>query len=231
MAKKGFFNTLASAFVDVQEDEAQQSPVVNQPIISESIGAGNVAAPVQSQAEVHQATAGEYKPTLDKQLFEQLCAVIEEANLPGPDYVELMKAANDPNMVKAIADEGTRFLSAFVGLKAMSPEFTKKIVLDSIDEYVKILTSEQQRGLTEWQKKWDDSVTAQENGVAEARKEIERLERELSEKRNFISEREASLVGIKTQLNKGKENFNDTFSHLLNKLETDKAKINEVLPA
>jgi hypothetical protein len=59
---------------------------------------------------------------------------INEANLPGPDYLELLQSAEQ--MKQYIPDETTRLKAAFGSIQGMDPRMTKDVVLASIDTYL-----------------------------------------------------------------------------------------------
>lgn len=60
----------------------------------------------------------------------------------GPDYLEIKTAADA--MKSYLPDENQRFLVSFASIKATSPKLTKKVVTDSIDEYVKYVENERE---------------------------------------------------------------------------------------
>lgn len=233
MAKKGFLSTLASAFVEVEEDGTkQEQSVVPVPGVTPASSPSNVVGPAMQETKAAAPADGSSISTkeIDPELFDRLCGVIEESNLPGPDYVELTEAANSESMKAYVKDESARYISAFVAMKATNQGFGKKVVLNSIEEYKKILDGEQFRGNTEWQKQWDENVTQQEQDVKSARAEIERLRKEIADKEKFVSEKEASLDGIKSSLTAKRDKFNNTFERFFGQLMYDKEFLSQILP-
>ena len=65
---------------------------------------------------------------------------INEANLPGPDYLELLQSAEQ--MKQYIPDETTRLKAAFGSIQGMDPRMTKDVVLASIDTYLGVIEAE-----------------------------------------------------------------------------------------
>lgn len=128
MAKKNFLNIVKGAFLTEVPDETKAEEVVqpvtvqqvvsqtvvqSQPTVSvqPSIATTNLIQPVQGNGQV----VGQ----VDANILENLCTVLDEKNLPGPDYLELKSAANDAVMQKAIPDETARFTCAYISMKLM----------------------------------------------------------------------------------------------------------------
>lgn len=225
-----FLKTIASAFVEVQEDEPQ---VVNEKSTpSPQMVAPVMAGAVQSAPVVGQPVTnadGTIQGQLDNKLFEKLCDVVEESNIPGPDYVELMKAAQNDAMKQAISDENARLMAAYISIKATAPQLNRDVVLGSIDEYVRILENERKNGLAELQQKWAENVEKPEAEVVKAQEDIVRLQKELQEKIQFVAEQKSSIANAKNDHNIKKANFNYTFDAFIKKLLDDKAKFDAIL--
>lgn len=77
---------------------------------------------------------------VDTKLVELLERKINEANLPGPDYLELLQSAEQ--MKQYIPDETTRLKAAFGSIQGMDPRMTKDVVLASIDTYLGVIEAE-----------------------------------------------------------------------------------------
>ena len=77
---------------------------------------------------------------VDTKLVELLERKINEANLPGPDYLELLQSAEQ--MRQYIPDETTRLKAAFGSIQGMDPRMTKEVVLASIDTYLGVIEAE-----------------------------------------------------------------------------------------
>lgn len=223
MAKGNFFKTIASAFVEVEDDDniTPQNQTVNP-----------VNTPIQSVPTAGSVSVnddGTIQPQLDTELFEKLCEVVEESNIPGPDYVELTKAAQNENMKNAIPDENSRFMAAYISIKATAPQLNKGVVLGSIDTYIDILEKERQNGLSELQGKWVENVDMPEKEIARAQEDIVRLQQELQKKIQFVSEEKNKVINAKNEYNIKKANFNHTFDVFIKKLKDDKEKFNLIL--
>ena len=179
-----FFKTIASAFVEVQNDAPQTvESNVKQNTPSTQMVAPVMATPVQSIPVVGQPIVnsdGTIQGQLDNKLFELLCDVVEESNIPGPDYVELTKAAQNDSMKAAIPDENARLMAAYISMKATAPQLNRGVVLGSIDTYVGILEKERQNGLGELQTQWIENVENPEKEVIKAQEDIAKLQQEMN---------------------------------------------------
>lgn len=237
MAKKNFLNIVKGAFVTVVPDETKAEEVVQptvqqptpqpvvqpQPVVSvqSPVATNTLIQPVQGNGQV----VGQ----VDSNILENLCMVLDEKNLPGPDYLELKSAANDAVMQKAIPDETARFTCAYISMKVNAPHLNKEVIIGSIDKYVEYLEAERQNGLDELAVKWKEEVDDKEALVDAAQKELLELQEALNAKIKFISETTAEITTSKNQCNVSKANFNATVDYVINNLNTDRTKLSEIL--
>ena len=225
-----FFKAIASAFVEVQEDVDAQVAVTTPPQTVTPQPTNNSV--VQTQVTpTPQITSpdGKIQGQLDNQLFEQLCDVIEESNLPGPDYVELKKAADNDAMKTAIPDENARLMTAYISMKAAAPQLNRSVVLGSIDTYIGILEKERGNGLEQLKQKWVENVENPEKAVEAAQQEIVELQQKLQERIKFVSEQKGAVANAKNEYNICKANFNYTFDIFVQKLKDDRVKLDTLL--
>ena len=215
------FKSIASVFVEVQDDSSHVPAEVSKPVPS------HVPIVTPSPSSVVQGDG--IQGQLDSNLFEQLCDVLEESNIPGPDYIELTKASQNDVMKAAIPDEGARLMAAYISMKATSPDLNRGIVLGSIDKYVEILEGERKRGLCELQEKWVENIEKPEADVARAQEEIVRLQSELQERIQFVAEQKAKIADARNEHGIKKANFNYTFDVFIKKLLDDKVKLEGII--
>lgn len=228
MAKKNFLNIVKGAFLTEVPDETKAEEVV-QPVTVQQVVPQTV---VQSQPTVSVQPVqgnGQVVGQVDANILENLCTVLDEKNLPGPDYLELKSAANDAVMQKAIPDETARFTCAYISMKVNAPHLNKEVIINSIDKYVEYLEAERQSGLNELAIKWKEEVDDKEALVDTAQKELLELQEALNAKIKFISETTAEITTSKNQCTVSKANFNATVDYVINNLNTDKTKLNEIL--
>lgn len=237
MAKKNFLNIVKGAFVTVVPDETKAEevvqPTVQQPTLQPVVQPQpvvSVQSPVATNTLIQPVQGnGQVVGQVDSNILENLCMVLDEKNLPGPDYLELKSAANDAVMQKAIPDETARFTCAYISMKVNAPHLNKEVIIGSIDKYVEYLEAERQNGLDELAVKWKEEVDDKEALVDAAQKELLELQEALNAKIKFISETTAEITTSKNQCNVSKANFNATVDYVINNLNTDRTKLSEIL--
>lgn len=220
-----FFKTIANAFVEVQDDATQT--VENG--VKQNESTPQTVNPLITVEQTTSNSDGAFQGQLDNNLFEMLCDVVEESNIPGPDYVELTKAAQNDAMKTAIPDENARLTAAYISMKATAPQLNRGVVLGSIDSYVDILEKERQNGLKELQQQWVENVETPEKEVLKAQEDIMKLQQELQSKIQFVAEQKTKIADSKNEHNIKKANFNYTFDVFIKKLKDDKVKLDAIL--
>ncbi len=166
---------------------------------------------------------------VDERVLDNIIAMLDEKNIPGPDYLELKKAANDEVLLKSIPDEKMRFTVSYATLKAASPSLNKKQILQSILTYIQYIEDERERGTAQFDKLWQDQVVAREEAVAKSKTEIAELEERLAKLKQFVEEQGGQVEAIKADCGKKKKDFNATVDYMIGKLRMDGAKLEEVL--
>ncbi len=166
---------------------------------------------------------------IDEGVLDNIIAMLDEKNLPGPDYLELKKAANDEVLLQSIPDEKMRFTVSYATLKAASPSLSKKQILQSILTYIQYIEDERGRGIEQFNKLWQDQVVAREEAIEKAKSEIAELEAKLEKLKTFAQEQEGQVVAVKADCGKKKKEFNATVDYMIGKLRMDGAKLEEAL--
>ena len=144
MANKSFKDRLLSLVVEVEEvpDEVTQQPAAT-PQTTFKAPKGN-AQPQPATVEPDKGLPS-INLTGDK-FMGYLRKKIEDNDLPGPDFLELVRVANsyDESLAK---DKPTAIKLAFQSLRGIYSGFSKDIILKSIDTYVKLIEDEKARAL------------------------------------------------------------------------------------
>ncbi len=166
---------------------------------------------------------------IDEGVLDNIIAMLDEKNLPGPDYLELKKAANDEVLLQSIPDEKMRFSVSYATLKAASPSLSKKQILQSILTYIQYIEDERERGTEQFNKLWQDQVVAREEAIEKAKAEIAELEAKLEKLKTFAQEQEGQVVAVKADCGKKKKEFNATVDYMIGKLRMDGAKLEDAL--
>ena len=166
---------------------------------------------------------------IDEGVLDNIIAMLDEKNLPGPDYLELKKAANDEVLLQSIPYEKMRFSVSYATLKAASPSLSKKQILQSILTYIQYIEDERERGTEQFNKLWQDQVVAREEAIEKAKAEIAELEAKLEKLKTFAQEQEGQVVAVKADCGRKKKEFNATVDYMIGKLRMDGAKLEDAL--
>lgn len=221
-----FFKSIKNAFVTEIPDEVpsttvnnatQEVPTVNQTVPPAPIFSTTTSTPKTIEGQV------------DDELLQKLCQVMEDSNLPGPDYLELKNVANNDEMKKAMPNETQRLNVAFITMKSSSPDMTKERVLSSIETYIQMMENERKAGHEQLDKIWQERVESQRSAVSVAEAEIVKLQKELQELAQFVQNKNNEIAQASNECNINKANFDATVDFLVNNLTEDKAKLINIL--
>lgn len=221
-----FFKSIKNAFVTEIPDEVpsttvnkatQEVPTVNQTVPPAPIFSTTTSTPKTIEGQV------------DDELLQKLCQVMEESNLPGPDYLELKNVANNDEMKKAMPNETQRLNVAFITMKSSSPDMTKERVLSSIDTYIQMMENERKAGHEQLDLIWQERVESQRSAVIEAEAEIANIQKKLQELVQFVQTKNNEIAAASNECNINKANFDATVDFLVNNLTEDKGKLINIL--
>ncbi|MBP5457005.1 MAG: hypothetical protein J6Y37_10920 [Paludibacteraceae bacterium] len=224
MLKKSFFNTIIGAFVEITPDEQPNMVEVAKQPASQPANYG-----VSVDQGINVSADGSIQGTVDNNLLEKICEFMEQSNLPGPDYIELMKAAQNDVMKSAIPDESARYMAAYITMKANAPQLDRNVVLGSIDKYVELIEGQRSEALNQLHSVWVEAVEKPEKEVEEAQSEISSLQSRLQELIRFVSDKKAEIGKAKNEQTIRKANYNHTFDTFIGKLNADRGKLDAIL--
>jgi len=171
---------------------------------------------------------------VNKETYSTLMKILEERNLPGPDYLELKKAADA--MATVITDENVRYISAYSVLKASNPTLTKTQVISSIDEYIKYIESERSVAKDELGKLYEKEVGTRQKDIQSKvdlitlnKQKIEELNTEILKLSQEINTVNGEMLTKQTDIEIQEKNFNVTVDTIVTNLNTDKTKLNTLI--
>lgn len=221
---KGALRKFASNFVEFEgEDNTQQTPVTEsqQPTQPAIIPLPTTVAPSPTDGN------GQV-PGINQEVLDKLGDIITARNLPGPDYFELVQAAD------SIANAGTverenQFTTAFKVIKSMNPEFTKEIVINSIDTYLGVLDEAHDSAMNELKEMWDRNVTKPESELKSDEEEMAKLQARLQELTVSVQTKRQQIEAAKVDNQQKQQSFEFTFNFFRGKFEEDKDFLNKVL--
>lgn len=188
----------------------------------------SVTPSVVTNAAVPVPTVNKETTQANQEILDKLCAHIENFNLPGPDYIELRKAANSEGMM-TIPDESVRLQAAFATLKSMHPNFSKDTVLKSIDTYVAELRKQNDIAKAQIESKRKSEVEDRKKEINEKEKRIEELQQEILSITNELSVMKEGVSATDAECDKNLMEFELAVNLIISNLESDKVKIAEKL--
>ena len=221
-----FFKRALSPFVTFDDDGKLQQTVATPTASTASVPLAAAPIPVFKGAPqaVDPAELEKFR-----QHFEQL---MDEANLPGPDYYEFLKV--DDKLTMHIPDERTRFMSAFASLAVQG--LTKETLLSSAQTYIGILEKDRQGFDSALKVKIDAEIGGRKNQIAEKMQKIEEINeqiqtlgaeiRKLQQSANDLT---AQTEEIESTYRKNAEGFAFAHGAMMQTIQNDIAKINSIL--
>lgn len=212
----------------IQSDSTPAAPAVDvaAPIRKETF------APIATSVNVSSAPSPSTATSVmaNEAVVATLWDAIIGRNLPGPDYLELK------NNASALEDlplsEEQRLSAAFKVLKKSYPQFTKDVILRSIDTYLGIVEEERQKGKTECQNLRISTVGEKEarlkqfrESAEEIRRQIKELEKQYEEANSSASSLEHEILTAKQDLETKEKMFESSVETVREVLLNDKTKI------
>lgn len=163
-----------------------------------------------------------------KNILDKLCKHLESCDLPTPDYMDLKKAANSESM-QVIPDESVRFQAAFATLKSMYPQFTKDIVINSIDSYINELNKQKDIAFNQIETKRKSQVEDKSTVIKEKENQIAKLQDEIVKLSTEVNIMKVEVTNADNECNKNKSDFNTAVTTIIDKLNIDKKSLTEKL--
>lgn len=148
---------------------------------------------------------------------------INEANLPGPDYLELLQSAEQ--MKQYIPDETTRLKAAFGSIQGMDPRMTKDVVLASIDTYLGVIEAERVR----MEKLRKETVEDKAEELKATNLRIEQLREELKTLTDKSIDLNSEIQKNTAETTAFEARTNATIDKVTNRLNEDKVRLTQIL--
>ncbi|MEL6668828.1 MAG: hypothetical protein AAFP08_07640 [Bacteroidota bacterium] len=221
------------------EEEGEQSPTnkpgsakaKNQPAAKAATSGSPKKTKTSSAATTSSSTAS---PTgqITEQFTKLLLKAMDEADLPGFDYLEFKKALQ--NLQKMDMDEATRFTSAYTVAQSMG--VTSESLFDSANHYLQVLTKEEQQfqtALAQNRKSQIGDKLEQQKGlsaqITEKEKQIKALQADIKKLDTQRERLKKSTEQATTKLRTTEANFQATLNRLKSQIEQDLKKMKEYL--
>jgi hypothetical protein len=218
-----FLKNIMSPFVEFKEEpvsnegkEKNKESKINGPA-NDRPASSNVSAPAASSSK--QGSRSDYH-----QYFEDL---IDEANAKNPlfqgtDFKEFIDSKID---VEAIADEATRYKTAFNVLKRTG--LTKEKLVSTGHQYISIIENDLQGFTDAYAQQYKKDVEQNELLLHQKAAELQQLNEKISALSNEIKKVSNDITQSKEQLNSNKELFITAGENKKKEIELELQKISQ----
>lgn len=209
---------IREAIFEEDEKDSQkkaQSPEVPKPSIPSP-------SPVQPSNDMVEINDG---------LLDKIEKEIRDADLPGPDYLELKEAAEEKSLIQDEPDEGKRWRQAFRNMRVFFPQanITKAKILQAIDHYIGIVDRENKVGLQELEEVRKRNIIKEQEDSDRLGQEILALEAQIKIKKQEKEEKDRKIQESRSKYDSQEKVFRKTIDFVKEMLEKDKSKINNYI--
>jgi hypothetical protein len=219
------FGKLASMFVEVENAPPPQEKKPAQP--APGYAAATSVVPPTQPATV-QIAAPAIPGAVDEKMVNFLSQAIEEANIPGFDYIEFRNAL--AAMASAPLPENQKYIAVFTTASTMG--LTKDGLLKAIDHYQGILDSKKKEFQIQVDQMNAREVTKREDLKTAKEAEIQTLLQQIQEAQAAIAAKQQEALEINSEIGRERLNiqqtaasFEATYNFVSGKLQGDKQKI------
>lgn len=216
-------------FVKSDEPKEQQQPVASAPVEQQV----NIPASAFMRPDYTPEQKADNSATPSPELVSKIWDTLLSKNFPGPDYLELK--GHCTALEQFMPDYTQRLLAAFNLLKNQYPNFSVKVVTDSIDGYISIVKDEQADGENECNRIYGEKLKEKQGALESVTAEIEQLQNEIAEKNKLLSERmqekgtlQQEVLHAQTEMDHQSKVFADSVNTVLAVLESDKKTISKL---
>ena len=189
-----------------------------------------VSAAVSSVMPTSSPTIKVADGEVDKEIETKIWEMIVAKNLPGPDYIEFKNVAS--GLTEIVPDENLRLKGAFNVLLKSYPNFSKEIILNSIDTYIGIVGEEKEKGRKECEDLRKTKIGNKEARIKELKENSADILRQIEELRKKNDAINQETVELEEEIRKSTEEidqkeriFESSVQSVINTLESDKTRV------
>lgn len=182
-----------------------------------------------STQPVSSAAAG-----IDAKIYERLCKSLEEANLPGFDYLEFRDSVKE--MEATIAEESVRYKTAYIMAKKINVSSEK--LAETAGHYIDVLKKEKEVFGKALNEKINEEITQKENRLKQidiqVKENIAAIQKLTDENKKMEAEKIKMSDGAneaKQRIQTSRESFAATYDHIVASINDDIKKIKKYLGA
>mgnify|MGYP000442430786 CR=1 FL=1 len=148
-----------------------------------------------------------------------------------PDYLTVKQNASA--LIEMSLPIAQAFEGGFRTIKKSHPEFTKELLLKSIDNYISIVEKERANGKEQCAQLYKEKVGDKENSIKELEKtktdleqQLLSIQNEINNTNNTISTLKETIAQDSAEIKKKEQIFNNSVDYVLDSLNKDKNIIN-----
>ena len=199
-----------------QVQVVQQQPIVNQIPSTNSVQVTN-----------------EPITTIDNSIVDNIQKVMISNSTKNnePDYLTVKQNASA--LIEMSLPIAQAFEGGFRTINKSHPEFTKELLLKSIDNYISIVEKERANGKEQCAQLYKEKVRDKENSIKELEKtkadleqQLLSIQNEINNTNNTISTLKETIAQDSSEIKKKEQIFNNSVDHVLDSLNKDKEIIN-----
>lgn len=165
---------------------------------------------------------------INQDMVDFLTKAIEDANLPGFDYLEFKQAVG--KMMNVPMTEQQRFMAVFATAQAMG--VTIQSLTDSVDHYISVIEKQREGFMGSAAHATQKEVETRMTQVSANEKQIQEATQKINELTTFITQTQQENLKITQEANSEKmkidnsiASFEATFNMMAGRLKEDKQKL------
>lgn len=224
-SEQGFGKKILSFFIKEGEEPIRQSQAA-------PVTAAPPEATKPTIANAIPNAAG--TANIDKKFVDHFVALLEKANLPGPDYFEYKQALK--SMEGLGLGEEKQFQAAWASFKAMGGVKETTVLSTSASQYLSILDKDRVSFLKDVEKAIKDRVGAlqdEQKRLEDTNKayaqQIAELQQKMDENKNRLGQIAGEVTEQSAKINANKDSFEMTYLSFVDQIKSDLTKINQYL--
>lgn len=165
---------------------------------------------------------------LNPKILETLHKAMDNANLPGEDYYELIKAVEAMGDIKLSEEDKMRSAIAALSTKGLTVEK----VVSSAQYYLEVLENEKRKFYTAFENKIKGSINADKKRIEKLKEAVQEKTSQIEDLKKVIEDSKTKIKELEDEIHKSNEkvegiedSFLYTYEHVMNKIKSDIQKV------
>lgn len=171
--------------------------------------------------------------TIDNSIVDNIQKVLISNSTKNNELDYLTVKQNASALIEMSLPIAQAFEGGFRTIKKSHPEFTKELLLKSIDNYISIVEKERANGKEQCAQLYKEKVGDKENSIKELEKtktdleqQLLSIQNEINNTNNTISTLKETIAQDSAEIKKKEQIFNNSVDYVLDSLNKDKNIIN-----